>query len=313
MKLRAIIEAAILVIFLITVLTVISGFGRGVMYNTPTDTADGRSAEDYVQSGNRLYAADRPKYSKAAVQYWEAVKRNPDIADAHIKLAAIYYYYIWNQQTLRELSETEQIAPDHPELSLIRGKIYHRMGDIDKAYELFKRTVAGQPENSEARFYLGIVYQQRSMAEEAITEYEKAIEGNSDDLSVLKAHLQLGRIYKTNDRERAKSEFKKAMSIDPMVKEITSELRNLYKQEAADYEKQGEYIKAAEKYENMLKIDPDNPGNVGIYMQLGYIYKSYELYDKATVMYEAIAKFDPLNFDAFSELRELEFLRGMER
>jgi len=310
MRLRAIIEAAILAIFLITVLMVILGFGGD---NPPTDTEDGRSAEDYIQSGNLLYAAGRSKFSRAAVQYWEAVKRNPDIADAHIKLAAIYYYYIWNQQTLRELSEAERIAPDHPELSLIRGKIYHRMGDIDKAYKSLKRAVAGQPENSEVRFYLGIVYQQRSMTEAAINEYEKAIEGNSDDLSVLKAHLQLGRIYKTNDRERAKSEFRKAMNIDPTLKEAASELRNLYKQEAADYEKQGEYIKAAEKYENILKIDPDNPRNVGIYMQLGYIYKSYELYDKATVMYEAVAKFDPLNFDAFSELRALEFLRGMQR
>lgn len=310
MKLRAIIEVAILAIFMITVLVAISELGGD---NTPTDTEDDRSAEDYIQSGNLLYAAGRSKYSRAAVQYWEAVKRDPGIADAHIKLAAIYYDYIWNQQTLRELNEAEQIDPDNPELSLIRGKIYHRMGDIDKAYESLKRTVAGQPENSEARFYLGVIYQQRSMTEEAITEYERAIAGNLDDLSVLKAHLQLGRIYKASDRERAKSEFKKAMSIDPTSKEVTSELRNVYKQEAKDYEKQEEYIKAAEKYEEMLRIDPDNPGNVGIYMQLGYIYKSHELYDKATVMYEAVARFDPLNFDAFSELRALEFLRGIRR
>ena len=111
----------------------------------------------------------------------------------------------------------------------------------------------------------------------------------------------------------SKSELKKAMIIDPASKEIASELRTLYKQEAADYEKQSEYIKAAEIYEKMLTIDPYNPANIGIYMQLGYIYKSYELYDKAIAAYESVSRFDPLNFDAFSELREIEILRGMER
>ena len=204
-------------------------------------------------------------------------------------------------------------SSEHPDLPLLRGKIYQRMGETDEAFESFKQAVVSQPENSEARFYLGIVYQQRSMAEAAVNEYEKAIEGNSDEMAVFKAHLQLGRIYKTSDRERAKSELKKAMIIDPASKEIASELRNLYKQEAADYEKQSEYIKAAEIYEKMLTIDPDNPANIGIYMQLGYIYKSYELYDKAIAAYESVSRFDPLNFDAFSELREIEILKGMER
>ena len=309
MRLRIIIESAILAIFLITVLVVI--LGRSMFISD--DMGDGRSAEDQVRLGDRLYAAGRAKHSEAAIHYWEAIKQKPGLVDAHIKLAAIYYENIWNSQTLRELDEAERIDPEHPGLFLLRGEIYHRMGDTDKAFESLKRAVASQPENSDARFYLGTIYQQRGMTEAAITEYKMAVEGNSDDTAVLRSHLQLGRIYKANDREMAKSEFKKALSIDPSSAEVISELRILYKQEASDYEQQDEYIKAAEKYKEILALDPDNPENVGIYMQLGYIYKSYELYDKATAMYKAVEKFEPLNFDAFSELRELKLLRSMER
>jgi tetratricopeptide (TPR) repeat protein len=306
-RLRAIAEASILVIFLASALVVILGLNIAV----PTDVEDSESAEEYVRRGDRIYAAGRSKFNEASIQYWEAIKRDPAAVDAHFKLATIYYEYIWNHEVLRELGEVERIDPNYPGLYLLLGKVYHRIGDADRASEAFQRAVTLQPGSSEAHYYMGTVYEQRNMRREAISEYEKAVETGSDDTAVLKAHLQLGRIYKKErKREKAEDELREALSIDPASAEVISELRGLYRQEAEDYEYRDEHGKAAEKYEGILEIDPDNPRNVEIYMKLGNIYRSDELYDKATAMYEAATKLDPLNYDAFSALKELELLRN---
>ena len=135
----------------------------------------------------------------------------------------------------------------------------------------------------------------------------------TDSAATMKAHLQLGRIYKgKKQREKAKDELREALSIDPASAAVISELRSLYRQEAKDYEDRDEHDKAAEKYEEMVRIDPNNRRNVEVYMKLGNIYRSGELYDKAATMYEAATKLDPLNFDAFSALKELELLRSTD-
>jgi len=306
-KLQITVEAAILVFFLIAAMIIIFVIDKAV----PTSMEGSGSPEEYVQRGNALYSAGKSKFSEAAVQYWEATKRNPHIAEAHLKLAAIYYEpeRLWNLEALNELAEVERIDPNNPELYLIAGKVYNRMGDSDKALEAFRRTIVLQPENSQAHYYLGTVYEQQDMKEEAIGEYEKAIKSGSDDETVLRAHLQLGRIYRNRESERAEREFRMALGINPASAEVISELRILYGKEAEDYRNQDDYDNVIAKYREILKIDPDNPRNVSIYMEMGDIYRNTEFYDEAAVMYEAAARIDPLNIDVSNALREIMLLR----
>lgn len=305
MKQRILSETAILVIFMIVALLVI------LIRNVPTHTANGVSAEDYILRGDKFYETGRQKFNEAATQYWEALKLNPDIPIAHFRLANIYYEYIWNYEALNELNELERIDPDYPELYLLQGKLYDRMGESDKSFEALQLAVAKQPGNSEAHYYLGTVYQQKGMQETAINEYMKAVKiPVTDESAALKAHLQIGRIYAgKREQEKAEREYKAALGIDPASVEVISELRNLYEQMAEGYEVKDDFNKAADMYDKMIKIDPNNPRNVMAYMELGKIYKSNELYDKAADMFEAAARLDPSNFDAFSALKELELLR----
>ncbi len=113
------------------------------------------------------------------------------------------------------------------------------------------------------------------------------------------------------DVERAEKEFGKALELDPTSAEVISELRTLYKQQAEGYKSQREYNKMAEKYGEILKIDPKNLRNIEIYLELGMRYEQNELYDKAAEMYEAVKELDPMNFEMFIALKQLEILRGM--
>lgn len=311
MRLRAAIETGILLFFLAITLVVVLWYNAAV----PAGVEGDGNAKEYVRSGDELYAAGRAKFNAAALKYWEALKLDPNSADAYFRIATVYHDNGWNHEPLRALEEVERIAPQYPGLHLLLGKIHNRMGNADEAFEALQEAVEAQPEIPEAHYYLGTVYQQRAMTEEAIREYEKAVEASLKPYSprtrVLESHLQLGRIYKGRDYERAETEFRKALSMDPESAEVLSELRNLYRQQAEYYISQREYDRAMERYREILKIDPNNPGNVEIYMDLGSRYEHSELYDKAFEMYDAARRLDPMNFSVYRALRQIDILRSM--
>jgi len=302
MRLRTAIEAVILVIFIAIASVVV------LRRNIPADAGSAMGA-----SGDQLYAAGGSKYSAAAVRYWEAIEQNPNMADARFKIASIYYFNGWNYESLRELSEVERINPEYPGLHLLLGKLYRATEEADKEFAALQQAAAEQPENPEVHYLLGLVYERKSMAREAINEYEQATNREPSHLNsatILRAYLQLGRIHKGKQQKKAEEEFKKALSIDPTSAQVISELRTLYRQQAEHYKSKREYDKAAEKYQEILKIDPNNPRNVGIYMELGDRYFYDELYDEAEEMYKAAARLDPVNFDVFSSLKQLEILKN---
>lgn len=311
MRLRAAIELAILIIFLASTLVVIFWYSKAV----PAD--EGGDAREYVRAGDRLYEAGAPKFSAAAVEYWEAARLNPNMADARFKIANLHYYNGWNQEALDGLDAVEKVDPNYPGLHLLRGKIYDRTEEIDEKFAALRQAVTAQPENPEAHYYLGIVYQQKGMTEAAIKEYKKAVELDSEptaanNAAILKAHLHLGRIFKRGkDAEKAEEELRKALELDPTSAEVISELRILYGQQAESYKRQRQYDKAAEKYGEILKIDPKDLRNIGIYMELGARYEQEGLYDKAAEMYEAARELDPMNFDIYAALKHLEIFRNM--
>lgn len=310
MKLRPIIEATILGLFLIAALIVILWSNTAV----PGDTGSNKSAMEHIKAGDLLYEAGSIKFSAAAVEYWEAIKQDPNSAKARFRIASIHYHYGWNYEPLRELDEVERIDPEYPGLHLLRGKIQHRMGNIDEELLSLQQAVLVQPENTEAHYYLGTVYQQKRRTEEAIGEYEKAIAaGSSTSEKILEAHLQLGRIYKVEEKlAAAEAEFRKALKIDTTSAEVISELRMLYGRQAEYFKNQRDYDSAAIVYRKILETDPENPRNVEVYWELGEQYFFDELYGKAKEMYEKAAKLDPMNIDVYSRLMMLESMENMD-
>jgi len=309
MRLSIIIEAAILIIFLISVpIVIIMEHNNAISSEAKTN----ENAVTYLQKGDQFYK--QMKFSDASVQYWEAVKHDSNLAEAHFRLAEIYYGNLWNYEALNELNELEKINPKYPELYLMMGKIYDRMADPNKSFEAFQRSLVLEPNNSETHYYLGTIYQQRNAKEEAIKEYESAVTDitpSSDKESIVKSYLQLGRIYKIDkDLAKAIDMLKKALAIDPKSVDVISELTVVYSQQAGIYKSEKKFDEAAKIYEEIVKLDPNNLENVEYYMELGSIYRSQQLYDKAIATYTAIAKLDPLNFDAFAALKELNLIKS---
>jgi tetratricopeptide (TPR) repeat protein len=308
MRLSIIIEVAILVIFLITI-PIIMLVERNTALSS--DAKANESAKAYLQKGDQFYS--QKKINEASVQYWEASKRDPNLAEAHFMLAQIYFVSLWNYEALSELHEIEKINPKYPQLYLLMGKIHNRMADINKAFDAFQRSLVSEPNNSEAHYYLGTIYQQRNAKEEATKEYEIAVANNTstDKEPILNSYLQLGRMYKT-DKDLVKSVemLIKALAIDPKSVEVISELTGVYSQQAGVYKSERKFDEAAKIYEEIVKLDPKNLENIEYYLEMGSIYRSLQQYDKAITAYTTITKLDPTNFDSFASLKELNLLKN---
>jgi len=300
-----IIEIVIIIIFLISIPIVLL-----IERNVALSDKDRETASAYMQKGDQFY--NQGKFVDASVQYWKALKLDHKLEDAYFRLAEIYYDNLWNHDALNELQKLEKLNPNYKGLYLLKGKIYQtRLDDSNKALAAFQKVIVNDPQNAEAYYYIGTIYQQKNNKEDAILSYEKAVGTNANDKeSISKSYLQLGRIYKTDgDTDTAIEILKKAFSINPNSKEIIFELIGSYTQKAENYKSEQKFDKALEIYKEIVKLDPDNPENIEFYMEIGSIYRSEELYDKAIEAYQAITKLDPLNFDAFSALKELNMIK----
>lgn len=310
---RIYIEIVIIVLFILSIPAVIVATNNISMKNPEEYQL---TASECVALGDQFFNKGRLYYSQAAVLYWEALKQDPKLLDVRFKLAQIYYEYVWNNEAIDQLRKIEKIDPKFPELYTLMGKAYDKLGRSDDAFKAFQRAVQFQPDDPEAHYYLGIIYQQRNMEEEAIRSYERSTSllGKLTDKrkleSIVRSYLQLGRIYKNKqDLEKSESALKTASRIDPSSVEVKTELKSLYEQEAEMYKSQKDFDKAVAKYEEIIKLDPENKENSWIYVEIGNIYRSKELYNKAKAAYDKAAKLDPLNYDAFSALKEIEILR----
>ena len=104
--------------------------------------------------------------------------------------------------------------------------------------------------------------------------------------------------------------LKKALTIEPKSVEVISELTNIYSQKAGQYKVEQNFDEAGKIYEEIVRLAPDNVENIKYYMELGSIYKSKGLYDKAISAYKTVTKLDTLNFDAFVSIKELELIKS---
>ncbi|MGB9595381.1 MAG: tetratricopeptide repeat protein [Candidatus Poribacteria bacterium] len=309
MKVRIITEIIITIMFIITI-----PIAMILSKNVSSDVKDNENAIQYLQKAEELFRQGRAKYNDASVHYWNALKLNPQLADAHFRLAEIYYDYIWNYEALNELQKLEKINPKYKGLYLLLGKLYHRMAEIDKAFQAFQTSIALEPQNPESYYYLGTIYQQRNNNDDAIKSYNQAIMSPVTESSkepIVKSYLQLARVYKSEkDLDKAIEFLKRALLVDSESADVISELTVLYSQKADQYKLQQKFDEAAKIYEEIVKLSPNSTENIQYYMELGSIYKGKGLYDKAISMYEAVKKLDPLNFDAFTSIKEIEMIKS---
>ena len=112
-------------------------------------------------------------YDKGIEEYKEAIRIDPDCAEAHLGLGLAYYgekgLY---DEAIEEYKEAIRIKPDFAEVHFRLGWAYDEKGLDDKAIKEYKEAISIKPDFAWAHYNLGMVYFFLNRREDALDEYK---------------------------------------------------------------------------------------------------------------------------------------------
>ncbi len=141
-------------------------------------------AREQLEKGKEFYRNDQD--AEAVLAFLEAVRLDPDLAEAHFRLALGY-------ESLGKGEEAE--------------------AEYKKAVAAYKKYLADNEDDAEAHYNLGQTYAGLSQYSEAIREYRAATKLKDDDPDL---YYDLGTAYtKLAQYDEAVGAFSKSLEIDP--------------------------------------------------------------------------------------------------
>jgi tetratricopeptide (TPR) repeat protein len=268
----------------------------------------------FGQSGPSTPSAAKPNDSTASESKQSPAQSSPRKTDK----SAAYYHY-----TLAHMYEEEVTAYGRSELAnkaieeyrlaieadpssefLTSGlaELYVKTGRIRDAVMEAQDIIKRDPNNLEAHKLLGRIYL-RSLGDMpggnssdnvlklAIEQYEQIVKIEPNNID---NHLLLGRLYRlNNDLQKAESELKTAVKIDPGSEEAVTTLAILYTDE-------GDTAHALQ----VLSSVPDAGRSAKLYSALGAAYEQRKEYKNAIDAYKKAIRLDRDNLDAIRGLAE---------
>lgn len=118
-----------------------------------------------------------------------------------------------------------QLAPDEPATEALLGWAMVAQEKFDEALMVFNRVLERDPENALARVNVGYICLKKGIWGEAIEHLTRAVQLDNDRKATLYAHFYLGLVYMDRQMfEDARAFFEQAVSIGPNLVEAYYEL-----------------------------------------------------------------------------------------
>ena len=237
--------------------------------------------------------------------------KTPDRAAAyyHFALAHMYEEQVATygrselaNKAIEEYRAAIDADPTSAYLTSGLAELYAKTGRIRDAVVEAQDIIKRNPNNLEARRLLGRIYLRslgdmqagngsESILKLAIEQYEQIVRLQPDSMD---DHLLLGRLYRlNNDLQKAESEFKTAVKLDPESEEAVTTLAYLYNE-------LGDTARAAQ----VLSSVPNGERSAKLYSALGYTYEQQKQYKNAIEAYRHAIEMDRDNLDAIRGLAE---------
>lgn len=240
-----------------------------------------------------------------------APRKTPDRAAAyyHFALAHMYEEQVASygrselaNKAIEEYRLAIDADPTSEYLTSGLAELYARTGRIRDAVVEAQDILKRDPHNLEARRLLGRIYLRslgdmqsgngsQSVLKLAIEQYEQIVKLQPDSMD---DHLLLGRLYRlNNDLQKAESEFKTAIRLDPNSEEAVTTLAYLYNE-------LGDTSRATQ----VLAAVPDAARSAKLYSALGFTYEQQKQYKNAIESYRHAIELDRDNLDAIRGLAQ---------
>ena len=259
-------------------------------------SSEPKAAESKPASDTKPAQAAPRKVDKASAYYHYA------LAHMYEEQVAMYGRTELANKAIEEYRQAIDADPTSEYLTAGLAELYAKTGRIRDAVMEAQDILKRDPNNLEAHKLLGRIYLRslgdiqsgngsQNVLKLAIEQYEQIIKIEPDSVD---DHLLLGRLYKVNnDLQKAESEFKTALRLQPDSEEAVTTLALLYTEE-------GDSTRAAQ----VLSAVPDASRSAKLYSVLGYTYEQQKEYKKAIDAYRKAIALDRDNLDAIRGLAE---------
>ena len=166
------------------------------------------SAADALVAGNRLF--DAGETERAIDAYLQAVKMDPDLAEAYFKLGIAYGLV---EAEIDSVNVTDVNSTPEPASKKSQEKKKNSEKAFESAVTAYKKILAKNPDDDVAHFYLGLTYNKLNEDEDAARALKEAVKLKPDNTEY---QTELGAIYiKLAKYNEAVVALKKALELDP--------------------------------------------------------------------------------------------------
>ena len=129
------------------------------------------------------------------------------------------------------------------------GVVLFQKGQVDEAVSQYQKALEINPNYVAAHYNLGNALFQKGQLDEALAQYQKAVEINPNDAE---AHVNLGNaLFQNEQLDEALAQFQKAIEINPNDAETHYNLGNALFQK-------GQLDEAVAQFQKALEIDPNS-------------------------------------------------------
>jgi tetratricopeptide (TPR) repeat protein len=243
---------------------------------------------------------------KAVNELQEALKIDPNYAEAHYELGVLYQEKADQEGALREIQQAE--------------------ADYGNALRELQQAIKTNPDYAEAHFHLGSVYQVLGGYDQAINEFEEVLRIN---LNFPRIHTAIGNVYYL----KGITAYKRAIRLDwwsylrpDTLKEIPYKDKDELKKaienyigatqsdtnNAAAYSKlsQAYYTWAQDEYQKAIAVDSLDT-NAQLFLGLTFLERGYP--NKATLQYEVLKNLDPKAANMLLQITQREEQEATEQ
>lgn len=153
-----------------------SGGAPSLAVTTPTPVTSSQTLTEplyhFLEASGEV---DKKQYKDAIKEYSEAIRAQPDFADAYANRGWCYLQLDLYEKAIMDLSEAIRQKPDSPEFYLTRADAYFDLKQYESAISDYTEVIRLKPDYAEAYCGLGSAYLLLKHYERAITDFTEAI------------------------------------------------------------------------------------------------------------------------------------------
>lgn len=247
-----------------------------------------------MQTASQLMTAG--EWQQAAAQLIEVTQKKPDRLDGWTELAKCYKALKQYDKAADAYNSAHELQPKNLDLMSNLGYMQLNAGKLDEAMATYNAMLEQDPLSYDANVHLGFLYQKQGGEDEkAMAYYEKALEGNPNDVQTMGSLAALYADHDRTDDSMAMYERAIAASTDAAQK---NQLRSKL---GAMLITAKDFGKAADVYGELVKDQPDNPANQ---FNLGICLMQVKKYAEAAPHMQKVIELRPEYGQAYQRLAE---------